>query len=176
MKQSSKLFALFFFLFCFNFLAKAQEFNTRVVVDFSQVNQGPADKQLFTNLQTQIAEFLNNRKWTSDQFSPIERINVNISLIIDSRPSTNRFVGKIQIQASRPVYNSTYNTVIFNFNDNDFNFDYNEFQQFEYNDATFTDNLTQVFAFYAYVILGFDYCSFEQDAGFMNRNDIHNQG
>ncbi len=151
----------------------AQEFNARVVVDFSQINQGPTDKQLFTNLQTQIGEFLNNRKWTSDQFSPIERINVNISLIIDQR-SNNKFAGKMQIQASRPVYNSSYNTVLFNFNDQDISFDYIEFQQMEFNDATFTDNITQIFAYYAYVILGFDYCSFEQDAGFTYFNKALN--
>jgi hypothetical protein len=145
-------------------LAVGQEFNCQVIVNSSNVNNA-ADKQLFVNMQNQITEFINNRKWTNDVFLQNEKISMNITLLIENRISTNEFKATAQIQSVRPVYKSGYNSVLFNYSDADWTFEYTEFQPMDYNDATFTNNLTQMLAYYVYIVLGFDYDSFESEGG-----------
>ena len=141
----------------------AQELNCQVQV-LSQQIPG-SDKRVFEALQTAIYEFMNNRKWTSENFKLEERIDCSILINLTGRISTDEFVGTLQIQARRPVFKSSYNSVLLNYSDNDFQFKYIENLPLEYNDNSFSSNLTAVLGFYANLIIGMDYDSFALNGG-----------
>jgi hypothetical protein len=105
-------------------------------------------------------EFLNTRKWTEDIFQQQERIVCNITILLEERISANQFKATVQIQSTRPVYNSGYNAVMLNHTDPDWVFEYVEFQPLEFNDNSFLNNLSSLLAFYAFTIIGLDYDSF----------------
>lgn len=160
MKLLFKLFSVVLFL---TSPAIAQELNCSVVVNASQVQT--SDKKIFESLQNSIFEMMNNRRWTNDQFLNQERIECSILINIVERISNDEFKATIQVQSVRPIYKSSYNSPVFNFLDNDFNFRYLEFQQLEFEDNNHLSNLTSVLAFYAYIIIGLDYDTYSPEAG-----------
>ncbi|MGM9759619.1 MAG: DUF4835 family protein [Parabacteroides sp.] len=139
------------------------ELNAKVTVNSDKVQT--TNKQVFTTLQTALTEFLNNRKWTDATFAVNERINCSFTLIINEMVSDNSFQGELQIQSSRPVYNSSYTTTLLNFRDKDLSFDYVEFEPLQYVDNTLESNLVATLVFYVYIILGLDFDSFAPDGG-----------
>jgi hypothetical protein len=147
----------------------AQELVAKVTINASRVNT-TIDKKIFTTLQSQLTNFLNSRKWTDDQFNPAEKIACSFMFNIESMPQTNVFTSSLIIQAARPVYNSTYQAALVNFQDPDVTFKYIEFQPIEFNDNRVQGSdhlvayLTAVLAYYAYVIIGLDYDSFAPKA------------
>lgn len=154
---------LFFIAILFASFANAQELNCKVQV-VSPTIQG-SDKSVFDNLQTAVYEFMNNRKWTNETFTNVERIDCSILINVSERPAIDEFKATIQVQVRRPVFKSSYNTVLLNNNDNDFTFKYLENQTLEYSENLHLSNLTSVLAFYAYMIVGLDYDSFAPDGG-----------
>lgn len=144
-------------------LAEAQELNCKVIVNADQVQT--SDRAVFRDMETAFAQFLNTRKWTNDTYKAHERINCNILITINRMPSIGNFTATVQVQSGRPVFNTNYETVVFNFADRDWEFDYIESQPLEFNDNVYISNLTSMLAFYAYVILGFDYDSFSELGG-----------
>src|SRR5258707_4737396 len=141
----------------------AQELNCKVTVNADQIQT--SDRSVFKDMERSIAAFLNSRKWTNDSHKPYEQINCNIFLNISRMPSIGSFVANAQITAARPIYNTNYETVIFNFADREFEFEYIESQPMEYNDNAYINNLTSMLAFYAYTILAIDYDSFSELGG-----------
>ena len=141
----------------------SQELNCKVQV-LSQQIQG-TEKRVFETLQTALFEFINNKKWTNDNFKLDERIECSILINVTERPSVDQFSATIQVQSRRPIFKSSYNSPLINFNDQDFQFKYLENQPLEFNDNMFTSNLTSVIAFYAYMILGLDYDSYSLNGG-----------
>lgn len=144
------------------FSVEAQELNATVTVDASQTSQ--PDNQVFRTLETQLSEFITNTKWTNKIYKNQERIDCNFTLIITDFEST-AFSGSLQIQASRPVYNSSYDSPIYNYNDKQFIFEYKEFAPLIYNINTFDSNLVSVLVFHVYTIIGLDADTFEPDGG-----------
>ena len=116
-------------------------------------------------METDISEFLNNRKWTKDNFQEEERINCNFLITISEMPSIGVFEATVQVISSRPIYGTEYETVILNFADRDWSFSYVQSKPMQYNENSFTDNLSSLLAYYAYVILGMDYDSFSNLGG-----------
>ncbi len=143
--------------------AKAQELNCIVQVTAQQL-QG-SNRQIFQNMQRDIYEFMNSMVWTNHQFSFSERIDCNILINLNEQLSADEFRGTIQVQLRRPVYNTTYNSNVLNFVDNNFQFRYVEFQPFEFDPNTHRSNLVSVLAYYAYLIIGVDYDSFSPNGG-----------
>lgn len=144
----------------------AQELNCRVVVNAQQIQT--TERNIFSDMETSFTQFLNNRKWTDDEFSSEERINCNIILTLDpneSTPSSGRWGASVQILSSRPVYNASYETVVFNFADRDWQFEYVQSQPLQFNENSFTSNITSLLAYYAYTIIGMDYDSFSELGG-----------
>lgn len=141
----------------------AQELRCNVTVTAQQI-QG-ANRQLFRTMQADIYEFMNNRKWTEHVYTYDEKIKCNILIRLDEQISTDEFKGSIQVQLTRPVFGSSYETTILNIKDNDLQCRYAEFEPLEFNESFNKDNLTNVLAFYAYVILGFDYDTFSMEGG-----------
>ena len=148
----------------------SQELQARVSVIASRVNS-TVDKKIFTTLQTQLNNLMNNRKWTSDQFSPNEKIECTFILNIESILETNVYKASLTIQAARPVFNTSYQAALVNYIDQDVAFKYQEFQPVEFNENRIqgTDaaaaNITAIFAYYAYMIIGLDYDSFAPKGG-----------
>jgi len=159
--------AILFFCQWAVMLASAQELQMRVTVNHSQI-QG-SDASVFDNLQSTLEQFINERQWTDLQFQKNERIQCNLNITVTKYiREENKFECSAMIQANRPVYNSTYNTTIYNNKDNDFHFEYAEFDQLNYNDETIDNQLTALIAYYAYLIIGLDLDSFAPLGG----NDV----
>jgi hypothetical protein len=143
--------------------AQAQELRCNLGINSSKI-QG-TNKSIFQTLQKDLNDFLNNRVWTNNKYATDERIECNFFLTITDQPGTNEFKGTLQIQSSRPVYGSSYISPVFNFLDNDISFTYIEYDPIEFNDQAYTSALSSVFAFYVYIILGFDYDTFSLRGG-----------
>ncbi len=150
--------------------AAAQELNARVTVNSSRVNN-TVNKNVFQTLQNALNTFLNNRKWTTDNFSPNEKIDCNFLLNLQSTDDANVYAASLTVQSARPVFNSSYLSPIINFQDEDFTFKYMEFQQLEFNENRVggsdpvAANLTAVLAYYAYMVIAFDYDSYSLKGG-----------
>lgn len=142
--------------------ASAQELNCTVEVN-SQSIQG-TNKSVFETLQTSISEYFNDRKWTNTQFSANERIECRFFLTVKEYDN-DRIKGDIQVQLSRPVYNSTYTTTLINFKDTKVEFDYREGNPLVFSENSIEDNLTAILNFYAYLFLALDFDSFSPNGG-----------
>lgn len=141
----------------------AQELLCEVEIDTRQVEG--TDKKVFETLRNSLYEFMNNRIWTGYEFEVNEKIECSMLLSIEKRISTDEFEGTLTVALRRPVYNSTYNSVLFSYIDRDIRFRYVEFQPLDFDQNTFTSNLTSIFAFYGYLFIGLDFESFGKDAG-----------
>ncbi|HLP74923.1 MAG TPA: DUF4835 family protein [Bacteroidales bacterium] len=143
--------------------AGAQELNCNVQISAQQI-QG-SNRQVFETMQRDIYEFMNGTVWTNHVFSYAERVDCNILINLNDQLSADEFRGTIQVQLRRPVFNTTYNSTMLNFIDNSFQFRYVEFQPLEFDPNSHKSNLVSVLAYYAYMILGFDYDSFSPLGG-----------
>lgn len=150
------------FLFVVAFQVGAQELKCTVTINSDMV-QG-TNKSVFNTLQKSVSEFVNTRHWSEMTFTTAERIECSMSIIV-KKVEGDLFTADIQVQSRRPVYNSSYNTTLFNFKDNYFSFEYKEFDQLEMNESTITSNLTAVLAYYAYLIIGYDQDSYARLGG-----------
>ena len=135
--------------------AEAQELNARVNVNHQQV-QGTSTS-VFETLQNSLTQLINEKQWTNLQFKPQERISCTFNITVKKyKQEDNSFECSLMVQASRPVYNSSYTTTTFSFNDPDFNFNYQEYDQLEFRPDVIDNNLTAVIGYYVYLIIGFD--------------------
>jgi hypothetical protein len=144
-------------------LVFSQELNCNVEINSERIQT--SDRLIFEDMERSFEDFLNNKKWTSDQFNVEERINCNLLITMDRNPSVGNFEATVQIQAARPIYNSNYETILLNFADRDWVFQYFESQPLQFADNLINDNLTAMLAFYAYIILTLDYDSFSPEGG-----------
>ncbi len=154
------------FLFILFFIAglsiNAQELNCNVIVNSDLVDQ--TNQQIFKTLERSLNDFVNKNKWTNKNYATQERINCSMLITVSSYES-DRFTATIQVQANRPVYNSSYQSPTFNYQDKQFNFEYLEFQPLFYNPNTFNSNLVSVITYYIYIILGIDADTFALNGG-----------
>ena len=141
----------------------AQELNCLVIVNSDQIQN--SNTQVYNTLQNAIVEYMNNTIWTNSNYKAQEKINCAITLNITEQPSSNEFKGNLSVQASRPVYNSTYQTPTLNFKDDQLSFTYNEYESLIYNENSFDSNLVSMLTFYAYTILGIDADTFSPLGG-----------
>ena len=142
---------------------RSQELNCNVQISAQKI-QG-SNRQVFESMQRDLYEFMNNTVWTNHVFSYAERIDCNMLVNLTDQLSADEFKGTIQIQLSRPVFNTTYNSTMLNFIDNNFQFRYVEFQPLEFDPNSYRSSLVSVLAYYTYIILGFDYDSFSPLGG-----------
>lgn len=176
-----KLLTGFLFLIAVN-IADAQELNAKVTVNANAVGTN-VNKNVFQTLEASLNTFINNRKWTTDNFQTNEKIDCNFLLTLQPTSDDNVYTATLTVQAGRPVFNSSYLSPIINFQDKDVEFKYVEFQKIEFNENNVSgadalaSNLTATMAYYAYMILGFDYDSFAPrggDAFFQKAQNIVN--
>lgn len=154
---------LFFIAFLVSAMTlQAQELNATVTIDAEQTGQ--PNYQVFRTLQQELTEYLNNTVWTNREYKNQERIDCNFTLIIQSFEST-AFTGTLQIQSSRPIYGSLYDSPVYNYNDRQFSFDYSEFQPLVFNINNFDSNLMSVLAYHVYTVIGLDADTYELNGG-----------
>lgn len=139
-----------------------EELNAVVVVNADKVQS--TNKQVYKTLEQSLTEFINQTKWTNKKLLPQERINCAFTIIVNSQ-NGNSFDATLQVQSSRPVYNSSYETTVLNINDRSFKFQYNEFEPLIYNPNVFESNLVSTIVFYVYTILGVDADTFAPNGG-----------
>ena len=164
-----KVIIAFFIIACVT-EARGQEIQANLSVVANKVST-QVDKKIFQTLQTALVNFLNSRRWTNDAFQPAEKIQCNFLLNIDQDLGNNVFKGKLTVQAARPIYNTTYDSPIMNFLDDNIIFRYQEFQPIEFNENRIQGNdpvaanLPAILAYYVNLILGFDYDSYSLRGG-----------
>ncbi len=154
---------LIIFLVLLPAIIRAQELNCNIQISAQRI-QG-SNRQVFESMQKDLFEFMNNTVWTNHVFNYAERIDCNILINLTDQLSADEFKGTIQIQLSRPIFNTTYNSTLLNFIDNSFQFKYVEFQPLEFDPSTYKSSLISVLAYYTYMVLGFDYDSFAPMGG-----------
>ena len=163
-------------VFLISLQINAQELRATVTINSDNISG--SNKQVFKTLERSLIEFVNQKKWTNKNFKQQEKIDCSFILTITEQPSSNEFVGNIQVQSSRPVYGSSYLTPVFNFKDNDFSFRYTEYENLEYNPNGFDSNLVSVITYYVYMILALDSDTFAKNGGeeyFRNAENVVNQ-
>src|SRR5947207_847897 len=151
-------------------VARSQEIQSRITVVANKISTA-TDKKIFQTLQTSLTNFVNNRKWTNDAFQQNEKINCNFLITLDKDDGDHVYEASLTVQAARPVYSSTYESPLINFQDDKFTFRYQEFQPIEFNENRIQGsdpvgaNLTATLAYYVYIILGMDYDSYSLRGG-----------
>ncbi|MGG6230536.1 DUF4835 family protein [Tenacibaculum sp. SDUM215027] len=150
------------FLLSVTFSSYSQELNATVIINSDKIQS--SNKQVYQTLQKALTEFINDKQWTNRNFKQQERINCAFNIIINEQNGSN-FSASLQVQSTRPVYNSTYATPVLNINDTNFNFRYNEFDPLIYNPTVYESNLISAIAFYVYAILGVDADTFALKGG-----------
>jgi len=142
---------------------EAQELNCMININTQKL--GGTDKKVFQTMQNALYEFVNNRKWSNYNFKQEERIECTMAIIINERLAADEFRGTMNIVVRRPVLNSSYNTILLNTIDKYVQFRYVEYQPLDYSDGTFSSNLTSLFAYYSYIVLGLYFDSFSPSGG-----------
>ncbi|MEM6377213.1 MAG: DUF4835 family protein [Bacteroidota bacterium] len=145
------------------FTTFAQEFNFNVRVNTQKLQT--VDPQVFETLSQTIRDFMNNTQWTDENFAVEERIECNLILTVQEEINPTTFKADLAIQSSRPIYNSSEQTIMLNHLDQDLEFSYEQYQPLEFSVNVFNDNLSSVLSFYAYIILGMDFDSFSLYGG-----------
>lgn len=158
------VFSMMLMLFFFVPKSAAQELEAKININHNQI-QG-TDASIFDNLQQTLEQFVNERQWTNLKFQKNERIQCSFNVTVTKYDkNTNTFTCKAQVQANRPVYNSAYTTTLYNNVDNDFTFQFAQFDQLEFNEENIDNQLTALFAYYAYLIIGINLDSFSPMGG-----------
>ena len=159
-----KKISVFIFLLVASF-TNAQQLNCTIQINTDKV--ASTNVQLFKNMKTTVTDFVNKTDWTGESLKQQEKINCSMVIIINSFEDNN-FSASIQVQSTRPIFNSTYASPVFNYNDNDFGFRYTEFETLIFNPSTFDSNLASILAYYSYMILGFDGDTYALNGGTKN--------
>ncbi|MDO5607426.1 MAG: DUF4835 family protein [Capnocytophaga sp.] len=146
-------YSIIFSFVCFAWLLPAQEFNAKVTVNTQQISL--TDQRIFRTLEKALQEFVNQTAWTNLKVQPNERIQCNFTLIV-TKYDSNRFETNLLVQSTRPVYGTSYQTPVVNLQDNNVSFTYQEYEPLSFNINSIQSNLTAIFAYYAYVLLGYD--------------------
>ena len=164
------------FLFVFATLSfSAQELNCQVsVVSNPALDVSTVEKEIFQELEQKVFELMNGTTWTKTEFEVEERINCIMQISITGIPSTGNYEANIQVQSTRPAFNSTYNSTLFNFLDEDVQFSFQRNAMLVFTENQFTNNLTSILAFYAYYVIGLDADSFALKGGRPYLNQAQN--
>ncbi len=149
-------------LLVITFTAQTQELNCTVTIDAQQTGQ--SNQQIFRTLEQQLTEFINNTSWTNTEYKNQERIDCSMTLIISDYDG-DVFNGTLQVGSSRPIFNSTYDSPIYNYNDKQVSFDYKEFEPLNFNLNVFESNLVSIISYHAFTLIALDASTFERNGG-----------
>lgn len=154
---------LILFFIGYSQIGFSQDLNCDVKIDAGRIET--SETRIFEDMEQAFENFLNTRDWAADEIKPEERIKCGLTITLNEMPSIGTFKATVQIRSARPIYNTSYESIIFNFADRDWSFEYVESLPMNFNENDYTTNLTSMLAFYAYIIIGLDYDSFGELAG-----------
>ena len=149
-----------FFLMCIGL--NAQEIKCHIQINTDKIEG--TNKDIYNELANDLTEFVNSRRWTDATFTEDERIECTFIFILEQTAGES-YSGKLQVQASRPVFNSGYNTTLFNFMDKNLHFTYSRYQRLEFDENVYESNLLSTVAYYVNIILGLNFDSFGRYGG-----------
>lgn len=158
-----KILSVIFICLGWGLTVTAQELDCSIRIEAIKAQN--IEPRIFKTLETAVYEFMNGRKWTNDKFEPSERIKCSIIINITESPTEGDYKASFIVQSQRPVFNSNYQSPVFAQNDKEANFEYFEFQQLDFIQNGYTNNLTSLLAFYAYMIIGYDFATFSPNGG-----------
>ncbi len=150
-------------LLVFGLSVKSQELRCNVSVSSAKITTKP--KEFFTPLRESVKEFVNNTKWTNHVFKESEKIECSIFIVLESEESSDTYKASIEVQSRRPIYASSINSTLLRYKDDKFTFSWLENQSMDYSEMQYENELTAVLAYYAYIVIGFDYYSFSNQGG-----------
>ena len=153
---------ILFLILLVNGAIQAQELNCKVSINYDRITN--ANPQIFKTLERSLTDFINKTRWTNQTFKDNEKIECSM-LINVSGYSSDQFTASIQVQSSRPIFNSSYTSPVFNYNDKDFSFRYLEFETLVFSPNSYDSNLISVVAFYSYMMMGLDADTFGLKGG-----------
>jgi hypothetical protein len=154
------------FIFLFVVAGRSQELNCQVnIITDARMELTSVEKEVIDQLKQTIYDLMNTTQWTKEKYKVEERINCNLQIQINSIPTPGTFSGAMQVQSTRPAFNSSYNTTVLNFNDQNVEFSFARNTVLVYAPNQFRDNLTSMLAFYAYFIIGMDFETFSPNGG-----------
>jgi hypothetical protein len=169
-----KVFLIFLFVFV-TLSFSAQELNCQVsVVSNPALDVNTTEKEIFQELEQKVFELMNGTSWTKAEFEVEERINCIMQISITAIPSTGNYEANLQVQSTRPAFNTTYNSTIFNFLDEDVQFSFQRNAQLLFTENQFTNNLSSILAFYAYYVIGLDADTYALKGGRKYLNQAQN--
>lgn len=163
MMKMKRLIALTFLFFVLIQQANSQELRCTISVNASKI--AGANREIFRTMQMDLYDFMNNHKWTNNTFASNERIECSINIQLNRQISGDEYEGLVTVQSKRTAFNSSYKTTILNIRDEDFRCTYREYQPIEFVENGNKDNLTSILAYYAYIIIGFDYDTYSLNGG-----------
>ena len=160
---ANKFLSILLFILFLPGINYAQELLCQVVVNAQQVQS--TERAIFREMEVRFARFLNDMKWTNEVYQTHERIRCNLNITINSMPAIGIYTANVQVQSVRPIYDTNYETIVLNYADRNFEFQYTESQRMEYVENNFNNNLVGMLSFYAYVIIGLDHDTFSNLGG-----------
>lgn len=163
MPEMRSVIGFLFLFFLNNNILFAQELNFNIIINSDRART--QETSIFEDMKANFEQFLNGRNWTSDQFQPLEKIKGNILITINDMPQMGVFNATVQVQTVRPVHGTNYESMVLNFIDRNWSFEYQPSQPLEFNRFSFLSNISSLLAYYAYITLGFDYDSFSLKGG-----------
>lgn len=163
MKFNVKIILILIFLFLGNLSGFSQELNFTVIINSDRART--QETAVFTDMKVNFEQFLNGRSWTTDQFQPNERIKGNLLITISDMPQVGFYNATVQVQTVRPIHGTNYESLVMNFIDRNWSFEFLQSQPLEFNRFSFLNNISSLLAYYAYISLGFDYDSFSLRGG-----------
>jgi len=151
-------------IFCFPVFSQELNCQVSVIID-AKVEVSSVEKEIIEQMKQSVTDLMNTTSWTKDKFAPEERINCVLQIQIKTIPSLGNYTGYIQVQSTRPAFNSNYNSILFNFQDDNLIFSYSRNTPLLFSANQYRDNLSSILAFYAYFIIGMDYDSYSLKGG-----------
>lgn len=159
--MKSRLLIVFILIGSLSYQAASQDLNATVRVLTNELSN--PDRILVADFQQAVFNFLNNKKWSDDKIQINEKVDCTFVINLRSQ-QIDAFTATVEIQSSRTVYGSSYNSVLFRHMDN-WDFKYSLFLPLDFQESAYSSQLTSLLAFYANIILGLDYDSYSQDGG-----------
>ena len=159
-----RVITFFLLIFCSHVFSQELNCQVSVIVD-ARVEVSSVEKEVIEQMKQSVTDLMNTTAWTKDKFEPEQRINCVLQIQIKTIPSLGNYTGYIQVQSTRPAFNSNYNSVLFNFQDDNLIFSYSRNTPLLFSANQYRDNLSSILAFYAYFIIGMDYDSYSLKGG-----------
>jgi hypothetical protein len=159
-----KVLTFFLLIFCSHSFSQELNCQVSVIVD-ARVEVSSVEKEIIEQMKQSVTDLMNTTSWTKDKFTAEERINCALQIQIKTIPSLGNYTGYIQVQSTRPAFNSNYNSILFNFQDDNLIFSYSRNTPLLFSVNQYRDNLSSILAFYAYFIIGMDYDSYSLKGG-----------